>query len=83
MRAPEVRFVSELAWVIAVPVPCGNCRKEFREIAARLVKMTDAVCPHCGTSLDLDTPQWAAFRDRVKKFSVGEYAPVAQPKQTP
>jgi len=72
---------SELAWVVAIPVPCFNCEKEFSEIAGRLVRLEEAICPHCGTRLNLNTSEWSAFRDRVKEFSVGKQAPVAPIKQ--
>lgn len=72
---------SELAWVVDFPVPCGNCEKEFLERAARLVGLAETTCPHCGVVLDLDTPEWASFRDQVKEFCVGKSAPIAPVKK--
>lgn len=72
---------SELFWVISIPVPCGNCGKEFFEGVARLVSLNDITCSHCGAVLDLNTSEWATFRNSLKEFSVGKFAPVAPIKK--
>ena len=74
---------SELSWVLPIPIPCGHCGKEFAQIAARLVDLVEIECPSCGMLLDLDTQEWAAFRNSVKEFSVGKFAPVAQVQKQP
>lgn len=72
---------SELAQAVAVPVPCANCDRENFEIVARLVDCTEIACADCGEMLDLDTPEWRAFRRALKDFHVGKYAPLASPKK--
>ena len=72
---------SELFWVMTLPVPCGNCGKEFLEGVARLTALEDITCPRCGAVLDLNTDEWAAFRHSIKEFSIGKFSPVAPIKQ--
>ena len=74
---------SELALIIDIPVPCGNCGKEFAERAARLLKITEIACPACNAVLSLDAPEWATFRQGIEEFSVGKFSPVTGVKQLP
>ena len=74
---------SELAWIINIPIPCGNCGKEGLERAANLVELTEYPCSSCGALLDLNTSEWANFRNHVEKFSIGVFAPVAPVKKLP
>ena len=75
-------FSSELAWQVRVPIPCGNCGKEAHEIVAKFVNRTEIPCSACGAILDLDTREWAAFREALRALHVGKRAPVAPVKKS-
>ena len=74
-------IVSDLAWVVQVPIPCGNCGKEELEIIARFIYRTERPCGYCGVLLDLNTKEWAEFRHALKEFHVGKKAPIAPVKK--
>lgn len=74
-------MASELAWVVKVPVPCGNCGKESLQVVAWLIKQTEIVCPTCGAILDIETKEWTAFRNALREFHVRKEAPVAPIKK--
>ena len=74
-------FSSELAWQVRVPIPCGNCGKEEFEVVAKFVHLSARPCSACGALLDLDTPEWSAFRQTLRAFLVGKKAPLAPVKQ--
>ena len=72
---------SELAWVVSVPVPCGNCGKESLEMVARLVNSGEISCAACGCLLDLNTAEWTDFRHALEKFYIGKQSPIAPIKK--
>lgn len=72
---------SDLSRVVEIPVPCANCGEEGFHVVGWLVKQLDVKCPKCGTLLNLNTEEWAAFRNALKEFHVGKQAPIAPVKE--
>lgn len=73
-------FRSELAFVVAFPIPCSHCENENLEFVGKLVDLEEIACPSCGAVLDLNTAEWAAFRKKLKKLCVRNLAPLARRK---
>jgi len=74
-------ILSDLSWVISYPVPCGNCGKESLHMVSGLIHLTEVPCPACRGLLDLNTEEWAALRNQLKKLYVGKKAPIAPVKK--
>lgn len=75
--AKAIKGASELAWVVQIPNPCGHCGKEEPQFIGWFQDKTEASCSACGSVLDLNTAEWAAFSDAFVKLCVGKYAPIA------